>query len=223
VTRSTRRPAGDGPPGARPDGRPADPAVAAVAATVRSLRHGRGLSAEQLAARAGVSKGALVTLENATANPNLATLVRIADALGVSVSTLVERRAPQPVQVTDAATAEPLWRGPRGGTARLLLTTPTAAPVELWRWHLPAGESYDSHPHPAGIVETITVLAGTAVVTVDGSEYLVSAGMTATFAGDAAHSYRAAGDDGAELLMTVHLPAPPGRRLGPAAGPDRAG
>lgn len=209
-----RRP---GQPAGGPAGRPADPAVAAVAATVRSLRHARGLSVEQLAARAGVSKGALVGLENATANPNLATLVRIADALGVPVSTLVEQRAPQPVQITDAAAAEPLWRGPGGGTAALLLTTPTAAPVELWRWHLPAGESYDSHPHPAGIVETVTVLSGAAVITVDGTDYPVSAGMTATFAGDAAHSYRAAGDDGAELLMTVHLPAPPGRGLGPPA------
>jgi transcriptional regulator with XRE-family HTH domain len=182
--------------------------MTSVAATVRRLRHARGLSAEQLAARAGVSKGALVALENATANPNLATLVRIADALGVSVSALVEQHASRPVQVTDAAATEPLWRGPGGGTARLLLTTPTAAPVELWRWQLPAGEAYDCHPHPAGIVETITVLAGAAVITVDGSEYPVSAGMTVTFAADAPHSYRAGGEDGAELLMTVHLPAP---------------
>jgi transcriptional regulator with XRE-family HTH domain len=204
VKRSTARPAGG--PARSPAGQPADPAVAAVAVTVRSLRHGRGLSAEQLAARAGVSKGALVALENATANPNLATLVRIADALGVPVSTLVEQREPRPVQVTDAAAIEPLWHGPGGGTARLLLTTPTAAPVELWRWHLPAGEAYDSHPHPAGIVETITVLSGAAVIIVDGTDHPLRAGMTATFAADAAHSYRASGHEGAELLMTVHLP-----------------
>ena len=198
-----------GGPAGRPADRSADPqVVASVAATVRRLRHGRGLSAEQLAGRAGVSKGALVALENATANPNLATLVRIADALGVSVSTLVEQHASRPVQVTDAAAAEPLWRGPGGGTARLLLTTPTTAPVELWRWHLPAGEAYDCHPHPAGIVETITVLSGDAVIVVDDREYRAGAGMTVTFAADAPHAYRAGGADGAELLMTVHLPAP---------------
>ena len=65
--------------------------MSAVPGTVRGLRHSRGLLADQLGNRAGVSKGALVALENATANPNLATLVRIADALGVSLSTLVER------------------------------------------------------------------------------------------------------------------------------------
>jgi transcriptional regulator with XRE-family HTH domain len=189
---------------------PADPSgpavMSAVAGTVRGLRHSRGLSADQLAARAGVSKGALVALENATANPNLATLVRIADALGVSLSTLVEQSPARQVVIRDAAAVEPLWRGAGGGTARLLLTTPTAAPVELWRWHLGPGEVYDSHPHPAGFVETVTVIGGRAVITVDGTEHPVGDGMTATFAADVSHSYQG-GPAGAELLMTVHLPA----------------
>lgn len=180
--------------------------MAAVAGTVRALRHRRGLSADQLAARAGVSKGALVTLENAAANPNLATLVRIADALGVSVSTLLEQAPARRVLVTDAAATEPLWRGPGGGSARLLLTTPTAAPVELWRWRLGPGEAYASHPHPADVTETVTVFEGAAVVTVDGADYPLSAGMTAAFAADVSHAYQG-GPDGAELLMTVHLPA----------------
>lgn len=179
-----------------------------VAATVRRLRHDRGLSADQLAARAGVSKGALVALENAAANPNLATLVRLADALGVSVSALVEQQDGRRVQLSDAAAIEPLWRGPSGGSLRLLLTTPTAAPVELWRWHLADGERYESHPHPAGVVETITVLSGAAVITVDGAEYPVRAGHTVTFAAEAEHAYRGGPGGDADLLMTVHLPEP---------------
>jgi transcriptional regulator with XRE-family HTH domain len=192
------------------DGAPAGPTVMLdVAAAVRRLRRDRGLSADQLAARAGVSKGALVALENAAANPNLATLVRLADALGVSVSALVERPDGRRVQVTDGTAAEPLWRGPSGGTLRLLLTTPTAAPVELWRWHLAAGECYDSHPHPAGVVETATVISGAAVLTIDGTDYPARAGQTVTFAADAEHSYAAGPDSDADLLMTVHLPEPP--------------
>ena len=179
-----------------------------VAATVRRLRHDRGLSADQLAARAGVSKGALVALENAAANPNLATLVRLADALGVSVSALVEQQDGRRVQVSDAAAIEPLWRGPAGGSLRLLLTTPTAAPVELWRWHLAGAERYDSHPHPAGVVETVTVISGAAVISVGGTEYPVAAGQTVTFVADADHSYRAGPGGDADLLMTVHLPEP---------------
>jgi transcriptional regulator with XRE-family HTH domain len=197
--------------------RPGDPAViAAVAATVRRLRQARGLSGDQLALRAGVSKGALVALENAAANPNLATLVRIADALGVSVSTLVQQDAAHRVQISDAARTEPLWRGPGGSTARLLLTTPTAAPVELWRWELAAGEQYQSHPHPPGVTETVTVISGAAVLTVDGTDYDIGAGVTAAFGADVGHAYRGGPAEGAALLMTVHLPA------GREAAPDRA-
>ena len=72
--------------------------MAGVARTVRALRRSRGLSADQLAARAGVSKGSLVALENAAGNPNLATLVRLADALGVPVTQLIGEPPGLPVR-----------------------------------------------------------------------------------------------------------------------------
>lgn len=187
---------------------PGDDVMSAVARTVRALRHSRGLSADQLAVRAGVSKGALVALENASANPNLATLVRLADALGVPVSDLLGHPGPTTVRVFDAARSEPLWHGPGGGTARLVLTTATAAPVELWQWHLGPGEGYQSHPHPAGVAETMTVTGGSAVLVVDGEVHELGTGMTATYRGDTEHSYRGGEPDGGRLLMTVHLPAP---------------
>jgi transcriptional regulator with XRE-family HTH domain len=189
---------------------PEDEVMTSVARTVRAMRHSRGLSADQLAARAGVSKGALVALENASANPNLATLVRLADALGVPVSDLLGQPGTTAVRVVDAAGSEPLWHGPDGGTARLILTTATAAPVELWQWDLGPGEGYDSHPHQAGTAETITVIRGSAAVTVDGTVHELGAGMTATYRGDTAHSYRGGEPGGGRLLTTVHLPPPPG-------------
>jgi transcriptional regulator with XRE-family HTH domain len=181
--------------------------IESVARAVRSARRSRGLSLDQLAIRAGVSKGALVSLESAAANPTLGTLVRLADALSVPVSVLVEGTREPVVRVADAAATEPLWQGPQGGSARLLLTTATAAPVELWRWQLSAGETYDSHPHPPGVVETVTVLTGTAVIGVDAAEHVLAAGMTAAFAADVPHFYRGQPPSGAEILMTVHLPA----------------
>lgn len=182
--------------------------MASVARTVRALRHSRGLSADQLATRAGVSKGALVALENASANPNLATLVRLADAFGLPVSDLLGQSSVAAVRVFDVAGTEPLWHGPDGGTARLILTTATAAPVELWQWDLGPGEGYDCHPHQAGVVETATVVRGDAVVLVDGAVHELGTGMTATYRGDTAHSYRGGKPDGGRVLMTVHLPPP---------------
>ena len=57
-------------------------------------------------------------------------------------------------------------------------------------------------------METATVISGTAVLTVDGADYEARAGQTVTFAADAEHSYAAGPGRDADVLMTVHLPAP---------------
>lgn len=44
---------------------------------------------------------------------------------------------------------------------------------------------------------------------VDGTEHPVEAGQTATFDGDAPHTYRGAGTETCHLIMTVHIPPGP--------------
>ncbi|MGW1432445.1 helix-turn-helix domain-containing protein [Streptomyces sp. NPDC002431] len=184
-------------------------ALRTLAHNVRAARVRAGLSLDELGRRAKVSKGALVGLEKAQGNPNFATLVRLADTLGVPVSALVEGPAEERVRVVAADAVAPLWTGERGGEARLVLTTPGPAPVEVWQWRLEPGETYPSHPHQAGVVETVTVTAGRMALVVDGAEHTVEAGQTATFAADTAHAYRGSGTGTCHLLMTVHLPPGP--------------
>ncbi|ROQ59792.1 XRE family transcriptional regulator [Streptomyces sp. 840.1] len=184
-------------------------ALRTLAHNVRSARTRAGLSLDELGRRAKVSKGALVGLEKAQGNPNFATLVRLADTLGISVSVLMEGPAEGRVRVVSVSTVMPLWAGERGGEARLMLTTSGPAPVEVWRWRLEPGEEYPSHPHQAGVVETVSVTAGRMVLVVDGAEHPVTAGQTATFEGDVAHTYRGEGDETCHLIMTVHLPPGP--------------
>ncbi len=184
-------------------------ALRTLAQNVRAARVRAGLSLDELGRRAKVSKGALVGLEKAQGNPNFATLVRLADTLGVSVSALLEGPAEDRVRVVDSAGVTPLWTGAEGGEARLMLTTPGPAPVEVWRWRLEPGEEYPSHPHQAGVVETVSVTSGRMVLVVDGVEHPVGAGQTAAFDGDTAHAYRGAGTGTCHLIMTVHLPPGP--------------
>ncbi|MEU9982887.1 XRE family transcriptional regulator [Streptomyces sp. NPDC050856] len=184
-------------------------ALRTLAHNVRAARTRAGLSLDELGRRAKVSKGALVALEKAQGNPNFATLVRLADTLGVSVSALMEGRVEGRVRVVSADTVMPLWTGERGGEARLMLTTSGPAPTEVWRWRLQPGEEYRSHPHQPGVVETVSVTAGRMTLVVDGAEHLVEAGQTAAFDGDAAHTYRGAGTGTCHLIMTVHIPPGP--------------
>src|SRR3954449_11185144 len=166
-----------------------DATVEIVARNVHTARAAAGLSLDALAARADVSKGALVALEGARGNPNLTTLVRLADALGRSVSSLMEDAGEEPaVVVVDAGDAAPLWTGPDGGTARLLLTNPRPAPVEVWRWRLHPGERYDSQAHPVGVTETLTVVRGQMLLVVRDVVRPLRAGATTVFAADVPHA-----------------------------------
>jgi transcriptional regulator with XRE-family HTH domain len=183
-----------------------DAALETVARNVRAARAAAGLSLDALAGRAEVSKGALVALEGARGNPNLATLVRLADALGRSVSSLMEDAGEESVVIVDADEVAPLWTGPAGGTARLLLTNPRPTPVEVWRWRLHPGERYDSHPHPPGVTETLSVVRGQMLLVLDDTAHPLRAGATIAFAADLPHAYEGAGRGPCELIMTVHLP-----------------
>ena len=183
-----------------------DAALEIVARNARSARIAAGLSLDALAARAKVSKGALVALEGARGNPNLTTLVRLADALGRSVSSLMEEAREGPVVVVEAEEVPPLWTGPAGGTARLLLTNPHPAPVEVWRWRLYPGERHDSQAHPPGVTETLTVVRGHMLLAVGESAYPLRTGATTAFGADVPHAYEGAGRGACELIMTVHLP-----------------
>ncbi|MCU4749315.1 helix-turn-helix domain-containing protein [Streptomyces sp. G-5] len=187
----------------------AEAALRTLARNVKTARTRAGLSLDELGRRAQVSKGALVGLEKAQGNPNFATLVRLADTLGVSVSALLEGPAEGRVRVVAADAVAPLWTGKAGGEARLMLTTSGPAPVEVWRWRLEPGEEYPSHPHRGGVVETVSVTSGRMTLIVDGTEHAVAAGQTATFDADAPHTYRGAGTTSCHLIMTVHLPPGP--------------
>ncbi len=177
-----------------------------VARNVRSARTAAALSLDALAVRADVSKGALVALESARGNPNLTTLVRVADALGRPVTSLMEDAREEPVVVVDAAAVAPLWTGPSGGTARLLLTNQRPAPVEVWRWCLHPGERHDSRAHQSGVTETLTVVRGRMRLSVGDGAHALRAGETTAFAADVPHAYEGAGRGPCELIMTVHLP-----------------
>jgi transcriptional regulator with XRE-family HTH domain len=182
----------------------ADALNAAVALHVRALRTGRGWSLDELAGRSGVSKGMLVQIEAARTNPSVGTLARVADAFGVTVARLLEPAADRSVRVSDYDEAPILWRGGRGGTARLLRGLDE---VELWDWRLAPHEAYASDDHQPGTREVITVLAGTVTVSVGSEEYMVHTGQTIDLAADRTHGYQNLTDASARFTMLVTMPS----------------
>jgi len=170
---------------------------------IKARRRDRGLSLDRLAALAGVSKGVLVQIENGEANPSIATLCKLAAALGASVADLVQVSRQQPAEVLPAGAPRLLWRGPKGGTATLLVGSAGPDMLELWTWELRPGERYDASAHPEGTQELIHVQQGSLALAFGDVRYVISAGGSAIAHTDRPHAYAAEGKRPARFTMVV--------------------
>lgn len=180
--------------------------TAAVASHVRALRTARGWSLDELAGRSGVSKGMVVQIEAARTNPSVGTLVRIADAFGVTIARLLEPAEERTVRISSAEDAPKLWRGGEGGFGRLLRGMNDPSFVELWEWRFAPGERHTSENHMPGTREVLHVLEGSLTLTVDGVDHEVGSGQTIDFLADRPHTYRNDGADETRLVMLAIVP-----------------
>ncbi|MFD9790134.1 helix-turn-helix domain-containing protein [Streptomyces sp. NPDC059070] len=177
-----------------------------LARNVKRWRTERGFTLDALAARAGVSRGMLIQIEQARTNPSVGTVVKIGDALGVSITTLLDYESGPSVRVVPPDQAVRLWSSESGSYSTLLAGREAPGPLELWHWHLMPGDGSSSDPHPAGTVELIHVTEGTLTLVVDGAEHPVPAGHSASFEAGAAHTYRNDGAEPVEMTMAISVP-----------------
>ena len=177
-----------------------------IAANLRRLRHGRGLTLDAVAERAGVSKGTVIQVEQARANPSIATLCRLADALGVGVASLLAAPASPRVTVRRDGEAPALWSSPAGSEARFLLGTDPPQIVELWDWDLAPGDGFDGEAHPVGTIEMLLVLAGDLAVRVGTGEHHLAVGDSILFEAEVAHRYANPGSVPTRFVMSVLQP-----------------
>jgi transcriptional regulator with XRE-family HTH domain len=180
---------------------------AALANNLREWRARRGWSQAELAARAGLSKGMLVQIEQSQTNPSIATLCKLANALGVALPRLVEVADEPLIRRVTAAEVAWLWRGQgKGSGAGLVGGIESPMPVELWEWRMGPRDSYEALAHPAGTREIVYSLEGQVSVTVEGVEMAIAAGESAVFQADRPHRYAAAGKRAARFMMVVVEP-----------------
>src|SRR5262245_4075606 len=144
-----------------------DPVTAAIARNVRSLRQARGWTLAALAARSGVSKGMVVELEQGRTNPSVATVDRLATALGVGLAQLVEVGEEPELRIVTGDDAVRLWSGAKGGWGAFLVGTQHPAKTELWDWRLEPGDAYDGQIHTKGSRELLYVLEGEITLVLD--------------------------------------------------------
>lgn len=175
----------------------------AVAVNVREQRKRLAWTLDTLASRAGLSKGIVVQVEQARANPSLATLSKLGEALGLSMSDLIAVGEAPAVRVVDSASAPVLWEGDPGSRARLLIGSHTPDLLEMWDWSLAPGERYQGRAHGPDARELITVTEGELTLTVSGQDHLIRAGDSVSYEADRPHSFNNESPDVVSFVLVV--------------------
>ncbi|MFR9805531.1 helix-turn-helix domain-containing protein [Pseudonocardia sp. RS010] len=187
-----------------------DDVALAIGRNVRALRHQRRMTIDALAAASGVSRGTVIQIETARGNPSIGTLVHLAEALRVGVTSLVDDDAMPRVVVRRAEQAVPLWSSEAGSTAVFRIGTDPPDVVELWDWTLQPGDAFDGEAHPIGTAEVLSVRHGRLGLRVGSVEHELGEGDTVMFQAHVSHRYSGAGEGPVRFTMVVLQPGDAG-------------
>ncbi len=195
------------PPAQGPELRAADEAVAAdIASAVRAQRLAAGLTMRELATRAGMSQPFLSNLENSRAMPSIATLYKIARALGVSPR---EFLPPEQSRVVVVRNGEGVL-GRVGEEANSAMSRVVAgAPgrmIEAHTYTVEPGAGLGGWFEHEG-EDLLVVIAGNVVIEfADGRRYELTSGDVVWHESSLAHRWSSLGSETAQLMLVNARP-----------------
>jgi transcriptional regulator with XRE-family HTH domain len=173
---------------------------------VAALREARGQTQQQIARAAGLPRATWANLESGAANPTLAVLIRVAQALQVRLEELIE----PPRRMGRLYRADALPSRSRGLVTIRKLLPETLPGLEIERMHLPARAAMAGVPHTAGTREYLTCERGRIELSAGGESFTLDPGDVVVFRGDQKHGYRNPGATEAIAYSVVAF-APVGR------------
>lgn len=170
-----------------------------VGARLRACRKDQGLTIEQVAAAAQLTRGFLSRVERDETSPSVNTLVTLCQVLSLPVGSLFEDADTEVVRLADAPHIN---MGGHGVLDRMV--TPRAqSKVQVLRSRLEPGASGGDDLYTINCdAEVLHVISGEVEVLFTGRAERLAAGDTLTFSGREPHNWRNAGEGHAEVLWT---------------------
>lgn len=169
---------------------------AAVAANTRRARLARGMSLRELATETGLSSALLSQIERETANPTVAALTRIAQALELTFGELTRS------DLTDPMIVRADRRSSATAQARMLFSMMERRRFDISEGVIPPHQSGGFSDHGRGSVEYGYVVAGSVTVTIGDDVHHLGPGDAVQFSAALRHSY-STGDEPATVLTVV--------------------
>jgi transcriptional regulator with XRE-family HTH domain len=180
----------------------ADDILTRLPARLKAARRAQGLSLEAVANLSGVSRSMVSQIERGESSPTIATLWNLTRALQVDFAGLLEDgEAADKIEVLRASDVPSIDNMGQGCRIQILSPPEEAGGHEVYDIQFQAGGALNSQPHTRGANEQLTVLEGSVTVASGSASSTLSAGDTARYAADIAHSISALGQPARVFLI----------------------
>lgn len=181
-----------------------------IAARVRDLRTGMGLSLEALAEGSGVSRSMISLIERGESNPTAVLLEKLATGLGVSLATLFEMPAAPPCPLSRRA-EQVEWRDPQSGYVRRNVSPDGfPSPIQIVEVVFPAGArvAYETSARAGVTHQQVWVLEGRIEMTLGEEQFELYAGDCLAMVLDRPITYHNPSDSPARYCVVIVAPRP---------------
>lgn len=163
---------------------------ALVGANLKAERTARGLSLDELAREAGVSRTLLGQVELGRTVPSIGVIWKIAQALGVPFATLLSSAASRVgTTLTQRDRAKKLTSADGRFSSRALYPLGDGHAAEFYELWMAPHSREDAEPHRPGTRENLIVVSGKLELQVAGEVHPLERGDCVNFSADQAHSY----------------------------------
>ncbi len=150
---------------------------ALIGQRIKALRASGGLTLDELAARAGVSRAMISRIERGEASATAILLSRLCAGLGVTLASLFAPAAPAAGPVARRAD-QPVWRDPSSGYVRRTVSPPGRSSISIVEVDFPprGRVAFDAGWDAPRLDQQVWVLEGTLDLTVEGETTRLEAG-----------------------------------------------
>lgn len=158
-----------------------------VGLTLRGIRKIRGISLQELGEITDVSKLTLGKIERGEANPSLTVIWKIANGLSIPISSLLTEK--KDVVISRKNEGNKVLSANEALTLEPMFSTSSYGSVETHRAFLKPHSDYLAEAHQPGVIEYVTVMAGTIQVKVQDAFYELEQYDSIQFHADQPHGY----------------------------------
>ncbi len=176
----------------------------AVAANLRELRAGSGMSLDRLSEASGVSKAMLNQIETGKSTPTITVLWKIAAGLNVPFARLMQLPKRQDSVLIRHERSKILFNADQSFASRALFPfDQDHGSSEFYELTIKPGGREDAEPHNRGTRENLVVVKGKARITVDGIVHDLAPRDALVFQADVPHVYANASERDDAILYLV--------------------